>query len=216
LLKDVALKAGLDFVVESVEDVVEYESEEDSDVNRGVRFGVRAGFNMYQYSEHDFHPGFGMGGGAGLAVKFPFSSSLSISSELAFYYRHLYNNDDYNTEDYVYEYVISVPILLQLALTKSFHLAAGAYLDIPIVAKNEYIDLDRIGIPIQGSRDVTEFRKMCDFGLAFGLEYMITPNLGVDLRGIIGLTSLFEYYGNEYGSLNQYGLGVTYYFYQGN
>jgi hypothetical protein len=213
LLKDIALKAGLDFVVEAVES----EPREEKVEKKGVRVGVRAGFNMYQYSEHDFYREMGMGGGVGVAVKIPLSSRLSVYSGLDFFYRGLYENYDFNNfyEYYdMYEYALSVPVLIQFALTESFYLATGVYLDFPLAATEVTTPVSEFTeTPIGEKQDVTEFRKACDFGLALGFGYMITPSFGIDLRGAMGMTSLFEYEGYKYGSLMQYGLGITYYFF---
>jgi hypothetical protein len=65
-----------------------------------------------------------------------------------------------------------------------------------------------------GGREVTEDtenRASIDFGIPLGLGYLITPNMGIDFRAVIGLTHPSDESGSKEG-WNQYGIGLTYFF----
>jgi hypothetical protein len=180
---------------------------EKSEIFKDMTFGLRIGFNMHQYSEDDFYPAMTMGYGGGVVVKYPLMDNLNIYSELALYFRqicdHKESNPDGSQGTYVaYEYAISIPVLLQYSPIENFYIAAGAQLDVPRGAMKE----------TNGEgEDITEFRGF-DAGAVLGLGYMITPNIGVDLRGIMVMTPFVEIEGKVYGKLKHYGLGVTYFF----
>jgi hypothetical protein len=184
-----------------------------------VKLGLRAGFNAY-----DFYFGYeglnegkhrGKGAGAGLALKVPLAGLLSLSMGLDFYYRQLFTRDVENDVEVMSEFAVSIPVLFQLALTKSgnFNLAAGAQFDYPFNTKwADYYDY------------FTENRRTFDLGAVFGMVYMAGPSIGVDLRCIIDLYGLFYGFDSPYvmyngsnsyvdkSSLMQYGVGVIYFF----
>jgi hypothetical protein len=210
LLKDIALKAGLDFVVEAVENVVEEEKVE----KKGVRFGVRAGYNInnfsFGYTEFDEEIKNGFGVGVGLALNVPIVSIISLNTGLDLYYRKLFGGrikvvyfNLYGLE----EVAISIPILLQFG--NSFYFATGIQLDIPV-------SLER--------GDFVENRWAVDVGFVLGLGYMF-KNFGFDFKYVYGLTGLIEDFGfySFYDSgrhidykdkswLGQYCFGVVYFF----
>jgi hypothetical protein len=180
--------------------------------SEGVKLGLRAGFNMHQYTDDNLYPAMGMGGGAGLAVKIPFTSSIGLYAELAVYYRQIYSYESdiipipglpaVKITNTMHEYAISVPILLQFSPIENLYLAAGAQVDIPRWTTKE---TNGIG------EDITELRGV-DVGAALGLGYMISPNFGIDLRGVIGVLPFTTKDGVEIGKLNHYGLGASYFF----
>jgi hypothetical protein len=188
----------------------------------GVRFGIRAGLNAYDFSfgyrEADEGMSMGMGLGAGLALKVPLARLLNLNVGLDFYYRSFFSREIVESDgefESIYEFAISIPILLQFMPIErsSFYLAAGVQLDFPFGTEWEfYYDY------------VTNHRAGVDFGVALGFGYMIAPSFGVDFRCVIGLTGLFEdfedanisYDGSniykDRSELRQYGFGVVYFF----
>jgi hypothetical protein len=192
LLKDVALKAGLDFVVEAVEDEVKKDKVE----KKGVRFGERAGYSL-QSGGDDITEVLDIGRaifGAGLALNIPIVSIIKLDAGLGLYRRQLHNLGT--------ETAVSIPVLLQF--DNSFYFATGIQLD----------------VPIEGScRNSCEInRSSMDFGLIFGLGYKFV-NFELDFKYVHGLTDLYSinYNGSskyeEYENwLGQYCLGVSYFF----
>jgi len=156
----------------------------------------------------------GWGAGGGIAASIPITDFLSFNPELSFYYKKLFsmseNEDGYKMEAYANEFAISIPVMLQITPVVSipFYLAAGAQLDIPFSTETHF-EMSYQGQKRSGSEKVDN-RSSIDFGIAFGLGYNITSNFGIDLRAVIGLTNLSD---NGDVSLNQYGLGVTYFFF---
>ena len=182
----------------------------------GMKYGVRAGFSLYDYSsgegEMDKYVNKGYGFGAGFVANIPIASSLSFAPEVNFLYRKpmIVDLDGVPLMGYkiwVTEFAISIFPMLRFTPSEStpFYLTAGALLDVPIASKRT---------KKSAGNEVTENyedRSSLDFGIPLGLGYLIIPNLGVDLRAVIGITSPKDDSESK-DSWNQYGLGLTYYF----
>ena len=182
----------------------------------GPKFGIRAGFNLNDPTGDDakeFDMSFGAGGG--VVASIPITDILSFNPELNFFYRRLLSMSEssggYEVEAYESEFALSIPAMFQVAPIGGvgFYLAAGVQLDIPF--SPEFTQK----VTYQGnSEEETEKlddRSAMDFGIALGLGYNITPNFGIDLRCVIGLTNVIDN-DHEKISFNQYGIGVTYFF----
>jgi len=196
----------------------------------GMKLGARAGFSLYKYSpemttiESDLEI-YGYGFGAGLVVNVPLTSTLNFVPEVGFLYRKQRFGHVVDQEYSIFngmtaslsEYAISIPAMLRYTPAKGtrfampFYLAVGVQIDIPI--QFEIIG-EESGLPIYTPDDV---RAYFDFGIPLGLGYFITPNLEIDLRAVIsltstGLTSITFPYDEIKDSWNHYGAGLTYYF----
>jgi len=177
-----------------------------------ISFGARAGFVINSFtsgnSDFDDKVGIGMGFGAGGVLNYPITDIFFFSPEVGVYYRTLYNKDD-KQEKSMAEVALSIPLMIQVVpLSIPLHVAAGVQIDFPFSSEEITTD-DFYGEPMHES---VENRKALDFGVAFGIGYRIIPNLGVDLRGVIGLTSLIDEDTFKDSSLKQYGIGVSYFF----
>jgi len=188
----------------------------------GQKFGIRAGLSLYDYSlgvsEMDKYIEMGYGFGVGLVVNVPFTSTLSFVPEVDFLYRKpaIRNEeiDEYGGGEHVYlsEYAISIPAMLKVTPIegKPFYLVIGVQLDIPF--KSE------VTVELNGNKiatmDNSEYRASLDFGIPLGFGYLVTTNLDIDLRAVIGITSPSKETGSSRvkDSWNQYGAGLTYYF----
>jgi hypothetical protein len=205
LLKNIALKAGLNFAASAMADDDDDYNIDLSIFKKKVRFGIRTGFNIndfrFGYTDFDREIGIGFGYGAGLMLNIPLASILRLNMESDFYYRLLYGGNHNITEG-----IVSIPVLFQIG--KSFYFATGAQMDIPIwtnvkVLNGSYFENNRSSV---------------DFGLVAGLGYM-AENVGFDFKFVYGLTRLFEDFTidshrsyEDRSSLRQYGLGVSYFF----
>jgi hypothetical protein len=197
LLKDIALKAGLDFVVEAVE------NDEVKEEKKGVRFGVRAGFNLnnFSFGYKDFSeraPWYERNSfGAGVALNFPVSI-IRLNVVFDLYARALSygEGDGGNIRSHAEDVVISVPVLFQFDGT--FYFATGVQLDIPI------LEFSWIEYPIYEPK-----RSAMDFSFVLGLGYRFT-NFELDFKYVYGLTDIFEDFSKS--QLTQFGLGVSYFF----
>jgi hypothetical protein len=232
LLKDIALKVGLDFVVEAVEGG--YDDDEHEDEKKGLKFGVRAGFNLnkfsFGYKDWDKKE-MGYSIGVGLALNVPIVSFISLNTGLNFYYRELFNweiSDYYiysNWHSYdsyfgdLNDFAISIPVLLQFG--SSFYFVTGIQLDIPFAVESSTTRGDFGTEDGGGGYHFTDNRSSVDVGFVLGLGYMF-KNFGFDFRYVYGLTGLFKdfsYYDNDIYNdykdkswLGQYCLGVFYFF----
>jgi hypothetical protein len=190
---------------------VKYTHKEQHDVSspESVKFGVRAGFNAYKfsfgYNGADEGKSIGVGYGAGLMMKIPFTSHLGFNIGLETFSRELFSG-----EESMSEFAISVPVLFQFTPIEdgSFYLAAGVQFDFPI------------GTEWNSVRDygyLTEHRASSNIGLAIEFGQMIVQNVVFDVRCVI-MNGLFEDVENysvnfkDRSSLGQFNFGLTYFF----
>jgi len=186
----------------------------------GKKFGVRAGFNLYDLvGEGSNGIDIGLGGGGGVVINIPINNFFSFSPELNFFYRRLYDNsekykDQEIKEEQIYESELAIGILAMLQVTPDegpLYMAIGAQLDVPFsyeVTRN---------VSYNGGKSDKKTRKFddrakVDFGIALGVGFNATPHVRIDLRSVIGLTDLVDGYEGDVPSFNQYGIGLTYFF----
>jgi hypothetical protein len=210
-----------------------------------LKLGARAGLNLVDIRfperpfDYDVNTGFGFG--AGLVVSIPFTTKLSLNPELAFYYREIFScNSTYGfsieeigpqeKEANMTELAISIPVLLHFAPFENvpLYLEAGVQLDIPISPEIKSKDTYKDTI-VEMTYDFLTNHRTIDFGIVLGVGGMVTSNLGIDFRYVMGMTGLFEdfteryYYHGKDGdyekdsfedksSLTQFGIGITYFF----
>jgi len=176
-------------------------------------YGFRAGFSLYDYSsgdsEMDEYVKIGYGFGGGLVTTVPLTSVLNFVSELSFFYRKPMilsaSKNGHKEEIYLTEIAMSIPIMFQLTLAEGIpYLAAGVQLDSPISPKAT--------MKVDGKEESMDAngRVSMDFGIVLGIGYLITQNIGVDARAVMGLTAPFK--DADDSKWNQYGAGLTYYF----
>lgn len=186
----------------------------------GAKFGVRAGFNLYDLTgKGSGEIDMGLGGGGGIVINIPINNFFSFSPELNFSYRRLYdNNEKYEEQEikeeqiYESEFAISILAMLQVTPDKGpLYMAIGVQLDVPIspevTKKISYSD----GKSDRKTRDFDD-RATTDFGIALGLGFNATQHFRIDLRCVAGLTDLVDEYEGDAPSFNQYGIGITYFF----
>jgi hypothetical protein len=163
------------------------------------------------YSEVDDELDMGFGFGIGFLFKsIPIMPKLTFNPELHFLYRTLYS---YETDDYkqdMDEFAIGSSLLVQFATPIAempFYITAGLQIDFPFYTENNYEETF-LGESDSGSHTV-EDRAMFDLGLVLGAGYNITEKIRADFRAVIVLTDLAD---EGKLSLNQYSLGVAYFF----
>jgi len=134
------------------------------------QFGIAVGPNLSgpQGSDVPSGVGFGWGFGGGLIVSYPISEILSVRGEATFDWR------SYGSDGEMTEMAISIPVM-GVYHWKKWYIGLGLELGIPFGAKIELL----------GNSIDFKDRSAMDFGTAGGLGYMITPNLGIDIRGNI-------------------------------
>jgi hypothetical protein len=235
-LRDLALQSGIQPVADALGFLAgggtaaagggdsEPEKEEGGE-KEGVRFGIRAGFNInnfsWGYKDLDKDQKLGQSFGAGLQLNVPIASIVSLNAGLEFYYRKLFSYEESSRgeeyERYMSDYAVSIPVLFHFG--NSFYAAAGAQLDIPIwpemVSKYTYSN----GRTEEEKESYLTDHRTLDYGLAFGLGYRL-ENIEIDFRFVYGLSGLFEDfidYKNGVGYkdrswFGQYCFGLSYFF----
>ena len=195
----------------------------------GMQFGIRGQFNINQvagdgFKDFGYDVKTGIGFGAGLVVKRHFTQQVSLVSETSLLYRTL-SKMEVEMEETVYsipstikiessqhEMALSLPLMLQVAPVKDMglYLTAGIQLDFPFNSKFKFkADLIQNGQVVEKEEATIDAdgRSAVDFGIPMGLGYMITPNIGVDFRFVLGL---IEY--DDKTQLRAYAFGFTYIF----
>jgi hypothetical protein len=238
-LKDLALESGansvadaLDFLAGSsseaapkatmaaatAEDGEKEKPEEKSSEKIDIRFGVRMGYSINNFSfgnkKMDALLGAGQSLWAGLTLNVPITSIIMLNAGVDFYYRELFKgpvhwNFYVGGEEYIFEdmdeSVISIPVLLQFG--NSFYFTAGLQLDIPFDVETYYetkteFDTDKENFLAD---KLIKDRSPVDFGLGYRFA-----NFVFDFKYVRVLTDLFKDY--DKSSLGQYSFGVSHFF----
>jgi len=141
----------------------------------------------------------GMGFGVGGVARFQIAETYYLSTGVDILYRTLFNED--KGDDSMSEFALSFPIMFQFVPTPKIPLYAGAgiQVDLPIGTEDE-------------DGDEYDARSVLDFGILIGAGYYILPNLSVDVKAVFGLTTPSTEDELKDGSLNQFGIGVNYFF----
>jgi hypothetical protein len=189
------------------------------DLQFGAVIGGNMNKRLLEGFPYDFY-GVGYGFGAGLAVKYQLANRLSLNSEVNFCYRVVvdlpksnvgffhtidYENDEWvqidasDVIDYkttISEMAILIPVMLQFTPIQHipFNISTGMVLGFPFnhIYKSSYSytfegELFEFASEERGS----DYRSLVDFGMAFGVGYMVTSNLGFDFRSVINLNQVY-------------------------
>jgi len=159
-----------------------------------ITLGVRAGFNLHNVFWNGKPPGIGLGYGEGIVVNIPKSPSLSLNSEINFFYRNLYNHEmSYGAKESITEFTIGVPIMVRYKPVPEvpFYTALGVQVIFPISSKLEQefseqeVQRGGVTIAIDGEKETRDYndRSVVEFGVVLEFGYYITKNIAIDLRG---------------------------------
>ncbi|MDR3002548.1 MAG: PorT family protein [Fibromonadaceae bacterium] len=183
-----------------------------------MQFGVRVTFNMNDLStgnkNFDKETDMGMGLGGGLVAIVPLSGYISLRTGAEFHYKTLVSAEmDYGLGKHkmdITELAISVPAIAAYSLGDAWA-GAGVQIDIPI-STEQNVEVSGAGDPDDDGKESRKFKdRSMDFGIAIGVGYNVSPNIGVDFKTVIGLTSLTGKSGDD-SSMNQYGVGLSFFF----
>jgi len=155
----------------------------------------------------------GMGFGIGGVASFQITDAVFFNPEVNFFYRTLYNYsksvNTYTNKQSLSEFAISFPLMIQIMPSTStpINFAGGLQVDLPFSAT--------IKTSVNGKSDSEDIdnRKALDLGIVIGAGYRITQRVGADFRAVIGFTSITTNKNDEDSSYNQYGVGISYFFY---
>ena len=176
----------------------------------GVKFGVRAAFNLLAFAKNSYSAEFGMGFGGGIIAKIPFTETFVLHPEVGVSWRKGklpgensfvyggYINSDSDVD--VTELVISVPVLFQYRYKGTVVGALGPQVDIPISSE----------ITTPDGTYTYKSRSAFDLGIAAVVGYQISESLGFEIKAFRSLTSPDS---DEYFSwIEQLGFGLSYLF----
>lgn len=160
-----------------------------------IQFGVKAGLNLAKFSGSDASgtsqgvtesSKFKVGFNGGVLVGIPIIESLSVQPEVLYSLqgdKHTENdgsgngNSDFtNTFSY-----INIPILVKYKHETGLFAEVGPQVGFLLSAKAK-----ENGISV----DEKKYFKTIDFGLAFGLGYLSSYNIGIDARYNLGLANI--------------------------
>jgi len=150
--------------------------------------------------------------GAGVVAILPISDVLAIRSGVEINYNKLFGvsenlGNGVKIEAYVNEFLITVPVMAEYNLGDAW-LGAGVQLGLPFRSEI-HTEISGAGALDGTETEKANGRATFDLGLAIGGGYNITPNIGIDVRVVIGLTDISN---SDGASINQYGGGLYYMF----
>ena len=174
-----------------------------------LKFGVKGGLNLSNLvgddvENTDIRTGIYLGG----FLNKPLNDHLSFQPELIFSMQGAKGEDGFSNNDLTFKLsYLNVPLLLKLQLgsTDKVHLFAGPQLGFVLKSEIEQEQGD-----MSGAQDVKDQTNGVDFGLNFGLSFVVSDNMSLDVRYNRGLSKIFEEGGKSYNSVIQ--LGASYSF----
>ncbi|AKK74174.1 opacity protein [Chryseobacterium gallinarum] len=165
-----------------------------------VRFGLKAGLNISSVSNSDMNSKAGFYGG--VFANIPVAQDFSVQPEVLYSgmgAKAKANSDVKLNLDY-----IAVPVMFQYNALPNLYLEAGPQFSFLINSKVKYPS---------GSIDAKDAHKTFDFGLGLGAGYYFTPNIGVNVRYVAGLTDIAKNrIGGDSSKNGVFQLGLAYKF----
>ncbi|PKF75930.1 porin family protein [Chryseobacterium sp. PMSZPI] len=142
-----------------------------------VRFGLKAGLNVSNISNSDTNSKAGFYGG--VFANIPVAQDFSVQPEVL--YSGMGAKSKYDSSDKINLDYIAVPVMFQYNALPNLYLEAGPQFGFLVGAKLK---------TNSGSLDIKDSTKTFDFGLGLGAGYYFTPNIGVNVRYVAGLTDI--------------------------
>ncbi|CAH0202432.1 porin family protein [Chryseobacterium sp. Bi04] len=142
-----------------------------------VRFGLKAGLNVSTLSGDGMKAKAGFYGG--VFANIPVAQDFSVQPEVL--YSGMGAKDDYNSDVKLNLDYISVPVMFQYNALPNLYLEAGPQFSFLVSSKIK---------ANSNSLDVKDSTKSFDFGLGLGAGYYFTPNIGVNVRYVAGLSDI--------------------------
>ncbi|AZB26324.1 MULTISPECIES: porin family protein [Chryseobacterium] len=144
-----------------------------------VRFGLKAGLNVSTISNYDVNSKAGFYAGAFATI--PVAQDFSVQPEVL--YSGVGAKSKHDSSDKLNLDYIAVPVMFQYNALPNLYVEAGPQFGFLVSAKSKFNN---------GSVDVKDATKGFDFGLGLGAGYYFTPNIGVNLRYVAGLTDIVK------------------------
>ncbi|GEN69442.1 porin family protein [Chryseobacterium rhizosphaerae] len=177
----------------------------------GPKFGIKAGGNLSSITGDDTKSKFGFYAGA--LVNVPISEAFSIQPEVVYSQQGAKAKDNYEMATYTIKNMqqnlsyINVPVMVQYNATPEFYLEAGPEFGLLVNAQAKG-DINGQTYKANNKDSLRTF----NFGAGIGLGYRFTPNIGANVRYIVGLTDTLKYGLGETSRNTNFQLGLNYYF----
>lgn len=142
-----------------------------------VRFGLKAGLNVSTLSGDGMKSKAGFYGG--VFANIPVAQDFSVQPEVL--YSGMGAKDSYDTNTKLNLDYIAVPVMFQYNALPNLYFEAGPQFGFLISSKMKYNS---------SSVDTKDLTKGFDFALGLGAGYYFTPNIGVNVRYVAGLTDI--------------------------
>lgn len=158
------------------------------------QFGVKAGMNVASISKDGglSDTSSKIGFNAGVFMNAPLAENFSIQPEVL--YNDLgskitYGQNDKNSFSTNLGY-IAVPVMFQYNATPEFYLEAGPQFSFLVSAKNKLKDGNNNSTVTDWTKLAKDNLNTFDFGLGLGAGYYFTPEVGLTVRYVAGLTNI--------------------------
>lgn len=142
-----------------------------------IRFGLKAGLNVSTLSGDGLKAKAGFYAGAFATI--PVAQDFSVQPEVL--YSAMGAKDKYDSNSKLNLGYISVPVMLQYNALPNLYFEAGPQFNFLISSKvkDNSVTID--------AKDMT---RGFDFGVGIGAGYYFTPNIGVNVRYVAGLSDI--------------------------
>ncbi|WP_160137737.1 porin family protein [Chryseobacterium sp. c4a] len=144
-----------------------------------VRFGLKAGLNISSLSGNDTKSKAGFYGG--VFANIPVAQDFSVQPEVL--YSGMGAKDKNNSDVKLNLDYLAVPVMFQYNALPNLYVEAGPQFSFLLSSKVKTNN---------GSYDAKDGMKTFDFGLGLGAGYYFTPNIGVNVRYVAGLSDIFK------------------------
>ncbi|MCS4302583.1 MULTISPECIES: porin family protein [Chryseobacterium] len=142
-----------------------------------VRFGLKAGLNVSTLSGDGMKSKAGFYGG--VFANIPVAQDFSVQPEVL--YSGMGAKDDYDSNTKLNLDYIAIPVMFQYNALPNLYFEAGPQFSFLINSKLK---------DSNNSFDMKDYTKGFDFALGLGAGYYFTPNIGVNVRYVAGLTDI--------------------------
>lgn len=162
-----------------------------SSIAFGQQFGAKAGVNVSSLTSADeLDTKSKTGFYAGIFMNAPLASNFSIQPELLYENSGAKVKADDNIDVKLHLDYIAIPVMFQYNATPEFYLEAGPKFS--FLVNNKFTSDNAMLEDFLNEVDTKDTFSTFDFGLGIGAGYYFTPNIGINVRYMAGLTDIFK------------------------
>lgn len=128
----------------------------------------------------------GLGFNAGLAGKIAINDMFSVAPEVDIALRRI-SDDDVTFR----EWALEIPVMARINVLSQLYLELGPTFAFNLSSEAEE-DIEEDGYSYSATLDMDDYTNTFEFGLAVGAGYTVIPNLDINFRFALGLTSIID------------------------